>query len=123
MSRVPVQAFALFAFALILFFVWDLSQRLVINARLTQTEQQLEGKVASAKATRDALAARKAYVASPEFAEAEARRKWNWIRDGETLVVTQVTPAPTPPPSAPVAPTPKPEPPWWQSWIDLLFGP
>jgi cell division protein FtsB len=123
MSRVPFQVIAVLAFALTLFFVWDLSQRIVTNVQLTQTEQQLERAVASAKATRDALAARKAYVASPDFAEEEARKKWNWIRDGETLVITQITPAPTPPPSAPVAPTPKPEIPWWQSWIDLIFGP
>ncbi len=123
MSRVPLQVITLFAFALTLFFIWDLSQRIVTNIRLTQTEQQLERQVANAKATRDALVARKAYVASPEFAEAEARTKWHWIRDGETLVITRVTPTPTPPLSAPVAPTPKPETPWWQSWIDLFLGP
>lgn len=123
MSRVPFQVFTVLAFALTLFFIWDLSQRIVTNVRLTQAEQQLERQAANAKATRDALAARKAYVASPEFAEAEARTKWRWIRDGETLVITHVTPAPTPPPSAPVAPTPTPETPWWQSWIDFFLGP
>jgi cell division protein FtsB len=120
MSRVPFQVLAILVFALTLFFVLDLSQRVVTNMRLAQTEQQLEQQVASAQATRDALAAKKARVSSPDFAESEARTKWYWIRDGETLVVTRVTPAPTP---APSTPAPKPATAWWQSLIEFLFGP
>jgi len=122
MSRVPVQALAILAFALTLFFIWDFSQRIITNIRLGETQAQLEVDVASAQATRDALAAKKVRVASPEFAEVEARTKWHWVRDGETLVLTQVTPAPTPMPSAPT-PTPTPEIPWWQQLIEFFFGP
>jgi cell division protein FtsB len=123
MSRLPIQVLAILVFALTLFFIWDFSQRVVTNIHLAQAEQDLEGRVAQADATRAALIAEKTRVASPDYAEQIARSKWHWARDGETLVVTQVTPvAPTPVPSAPSS-TPKPEIPWWQQLFDFLFGP
>lgn len=123
MSRLPIQALAILVFALTLFFIWDFSQRVVTNIHLAQAEQDLEGKVAQAQATRAALIAEKTRVASPDYAEQIARSKWHWARDGETLVVTQVTPvAPTPAPSVPSS-MPAPEIPWWQQLFDFLFGP
>jgi len=123
MSRLPIQVFAILVFALTLFFLWDFSQRVVTNIHLAQTEQDLESKVAQAQATNAALMAEKTRVASPDYAEQVARSKWHWVRDGETLVVTQVTPAaPTPAPSI-LSSTPAPEIPWWQQLFDFLFGP
>ncbi len=123
MSRLPFQVLAILVFALTIFFIWDFSQRVVTNIHLTQAEQDLEGKVAQAQATNAALIAEKTRVAGPDYAEQVARSKWHWVRDGETLVVTQVTPvAPTPAPSVPAV-TPPPQIPWWQQLFDFLFGP
>ena len=123
MSRLPFQLLAIFVFALTLFFIFDFSQRIVTNLRLTQTEEQLELQVAQAQATRDALDAKRQRVTSPEYAESEARTKWHWVRDGETLVLTQVTPVAAPPVTPVPTSTPVPEIPWWQNLIDFLFGP
>lgn len=123
MSRLPVQVLAIIAFALTLFFIFDFSQRIITNIRLAETEKQLEQQVAQAQATRDALAAQRDRVSSPAFAESEARTRWHWVRDGETLVLTQVTPAVAPPAAPTPTPRPEPEIPWWQTLIDFLFGP
>ena len=123
MSRMPIQFFAIPILALSIFFVWDLGQRLVTNARIDQAEKSYQVKVANAQATQAALIAEKTRVASPDYAEEIARSKWHWVRDGETLAVTQVTPvAPTPAPaSQPSAPQPATT--WWQDLVDFLFGP
>lgn len=122
MSRFTIQLLAIVIFALTLFFVWDFGQRVLTNVRLDQTEKQLELQVKQAEATKTALIAQKTRVASSEFAEAEARSKWRWVRDGETLVIPRITPAPTPVVVAP-APPPPPAKAWWQDWFDFLFGP
>lgn len=123
MSRLPIQGLAIFVFALALFFIWDFSQRVVTNVHLAQAEQALASQAAQAQATNAALVAEKTRVASPAYAEQFARTKWRWVREGDTLVVTQVTPAaPTPTPRASSAAS-APEIPWWQQLIDFLFGP
>ncbi len=123
MSRLPNQVFLIVVFALTLFFIFDFSQRMLVNIRLEQTAQQLERQVAQAQATRDALANKRTLVSSPEYAESYARTRWHWVRDGETLVLTQVTPIAAPPASPVPAPTPIPEIPWWQKLSEFLFGP
>jgi len=117
MSRLPNQMFILVVFALTLFFIFDFSQR------LDQTKIQLERQVTQAQATRDALAAKRTHVSSPEYVESFVRTQWHWVRDGETLVLTQITPAAAPPASPVPAPTPMPEIPWWQNLFEFLFGP
>jgi Flp pilus assembly protein TadG len=123
MSRLPNQVFTIVVFALMLFFIFDFSQRILVNIRLEQTAKQLERQVAQAQATRDALAAKRTRVSSPEYVESFVRTQWHWVRDGETLVLTQITPAAAPPVSPVPAPTPMPEIPWWQNLFEFLFGP
>ena len=123
MSRLPIQFLIIPILALALFFVWDFSQRIVTNIRIDQTEQVYSTRVAQAQATQVALIAEKTRVASPDYAEEVARSKWRWAREGEMVVVPQVTPvAPTPVP-VPQAFAPKPTTSWWQDLVDFLFGP
>lgn len=123
MSRLPNQVLTIVVSALMLFFIFDFSQRILVNIRLDQTKNQLERQVAQAQATRDALANKRALVSSPAYAESYARTQWHWVRDGETLVLTQVTPVAAPPALPVPAPTAVPEIPWWQKLIEFLFGP
>ena len=123
MSRLPIQFLIIPILALALFFVWDFSQRIVTNIRIDQTEQVYSTRVAQAQATQVALIAEKTRVASPDYAEEVARSKWRWAREGEMVVVPQVTSvAPTPAP-VPQAFAPKPTTSWWQDLVDFLFGP
>ena len=122
MSRVSFQIIAIVVFAFTLFFVWDFSQRIVTNVRLSQTEKRLELEVAHAEATRTALGVEKKHVQTDAFVEDKVRRDWQYTREGDTLVIPKITPAPTPAPAAPL-PTPIPEKPWWREVLDFLFGP
>jgi hypothetical protein len=123
MSRMPFQVAAIVLFAFALFFVWDLSQRIVTNVRLMQAEKQLEYDVARGRATQTALVEKKKYVQSPAYVET-VMRGGHWVEEGETVAVPQITPAATPTViSAPPTPTPTPEKSWWQDLLEFLFGP
>jgi len=123
MSRLPIQLFIVLVFALTLFLLWDLGQRVVNNLRITQAEKELALQVTQAAATKTALVAQKTLVASPAYAEQVARQDWHWVGDNETIAITQETPVAQPTPIARPAPAPTPETPWWKSLLELLFGP
>ena len=122
MSRVSFQVVAIIIFAAAAFFLWDLSQRVVTNVRLAQTERQLELQVAQAEARNAALRALKQRAQTDGYAEEMARRNRHWARPEDNVVIPQITPVPTPIVPAP-APTPPPAKAWWQEWLDFLFGP
>ncbi len=122
MSRVSFQVLAILIFTATLFFLWDFSQRVVTNVRLAQAEQQLEQRVAQEQAKNTALRELKRRAQTDAYAEEYVRRNWHWARSEDTVVIPQITPAPTPIVSAP-APTPPPAKAWWQDWLDFLFGP
>ncbi|MDE3087919.1 MAG: hypothetical protein KGJ80_00850 [Chloroflexota bacterium] len=120
MPRLSIQLAAIVLSAFALYFVWDFSQRVVTSVRLTQDVQQSEQDVAHAQATQVALQNKKKLVQSNDYVETTVR-KWHWLRDGETLAIPQITPAPTPRVNAPLPP-PAPETPWWQQILNFLFG-
>ena len=120
MPRVPLQFAIIVIAAFALYFVWDFSQRVVTSIRLTEYEQQLQIQVQQAQATQTALVEKKTQVQSDTYVE-QVARGWRWAKNGETIVVTQITPAPTPVPSAP-QPTPTPDVPLWQQVLNFLFG-
>ncbi len=121
MSRALVQVLAILAAAFVFFIAWDLSQRVVLTVRLNETEQQLDRQIAVAQATRDKLREKKQYAQTDQFVEDEIRRR-RWVRDGETLIIPLITPA-APVENEPLPLSPAPEPPFWESWLDFLFGP
>jgi hypothetical protein len=114
-----VQVLGILAFTLALFIVWDFSQRVVTTLRLAQSEQELDQRVAQAQATRTALIEQKKRVQTNAFAEDYVRRNWHWARDGETVVIPQVTPAT---PKSATSTTPPPQTTWWQDLLEFLFG-
>ncbi len=121
MPRMWLQVIGISAVVLALFVGWDFSQRIQTGMRLQQSEQVLMRRVAQAQATNVALVEKKKRVQSNDFVEDYVRRNWHWAREGDILVIAQITPAPTP------TPTPQPitsqEAGWWQSVLDFLFGP
>jgi hypothetical protein len=120
MRRSSMQLIVIVVFAFTLYFIWDFGQRVVTSIRLTQSEQAVEQDVAQAQATQTALVEKKKQVQSDIYVESVVR-KWHWAKDGETIVVTQITPAPTPVVTAPQF-SPAPEAPWWQQILNFLFG-
>ena len=122
MSRVTFQIAAIVFFTFTLFFVWDFSQRVLTYVRLGQAEQRFEIQVAHAEATHAALADIKKNVQTDAFVEDKVRRDWRWARDGDRVVIPQITPAPTAAPNV-TQPAPIAGKPWWEDWFDFLFGP
>ena len=128
MSRISIQIVGIVIIAVLLFIGWDFSQRITLTLRLRQTEQDLDQRIAQAQATRTALQEQKKRALTDAFVEDWVRRKMHYIRDGETLVIPQVTPAPTAPPAALPAqgdgnPSDAPPSTWWQELLEFLFGP
>jgi cell division protein FtsB len=128
MSRISIQVVGIIVLVLLLFIGWDFSQRLTLMARLRQNEQELDQRLAQAQATRTALQEQKNRALTDAFVEDWVRRKMHYIRDGETLVIPQITPAPIPPSAALPAqgdgnPSDAPPSNWWQELIEFLFGP
>lgn len=120
MPRGSIQLLVIVVFAFTLYFIWDFGQRVVTSIRLTQSEQAVERQVAYAQATQTALVEKKKQVQSDAYVESVVR-KWRWAQSGDTVVVTQITPAPTPVVSAPPS-APAPAAPWWQQILNFLFG-
>lgn len=128
MSRLVTQVAAIVVFAFLLFVGWDFSQRITLMVRRDQMEQSLDRRLAQAQATHSALDAKKLFVNTDQFVEDKVRREEHYVRDGESVVMTQVTPAApasgtaagaSTPVSAPSAPQNN----WWQDLLDFLFGP
>ncbi len=128
MSRLVTQVAAVVVFAFLLFVGWDFSQRLTLMVRRDQMEQSLDQRIAQAQATHSALEAQKQFVNTDQFVEDKVRRDEHYVRDGESVVMTQVTPAAPASGTAPGAPAPDsapsaPQSNWWQDLLDFLFGP
>ena len=120
MPRGSLQLLVIVVVAFTMYFIWDFGQRVVTSVSLTQSEQALAQDVAHAQATQTALFDKKKQVQTDTYVESVVR-KWHWAKDGETIVITQITPAPTPAISAP-QPTLPAESPWWQQLFNFLFG-
>lgn len=122
MFRLPIQTIALFFVIVAAFFLWDLSQRILINFQLWQLETMYEHKV-QAEETRNAkLRQIRDYVLTDDFVIDYTRRNWRWALANDTVVIPQITPVPTPTPR-PATPTPIPTKTLPQELFDLLFGP
>jgi hypothetical protein len=123
MSRVTFQILAIVTFAILLFIGWDFSQRITLMARRQQAEQDLDQRTAQAQATQTALKEVKQRVQSDDYIEWYVRTHWHYLRDNESLVVPQITPAPASASNsaAPVFAVPQTN--WFQEFWQFLVGP
>lgn len=122
MSRLPIQTIALFLVIVAAFFLWDFSQRLLINLQLWQLETTYAQQVREEEARNAQLRQQRDEVTTDDFVVDYARRQWRWALPNDTVVIPQITPAPTPVP-VPPTPTPIPTKTLPQELFDLLFGP
>ncbi len=121
MARLLFQVAGVIALALFLFLAWDFGQRVMLTWRLSQLEANVDAQVAQAQATHDALVDLKKRSTTDAFVEDKVRREKHYVRDGETIILTQITPA-APADGAAATATPTPNP-WWVDLWNLLFGP
>lgn len=121
MFRVSARPLRVIAIALLLFVGWDLGQRLMLTVRLMQAEQSFDQQIPRAEATHTALVEQKQLVQTDSFIEDKLRRERHYVRDGETLVIMQVTPV-APKNTAPSAPSSS-SANWLLDFFQSLFGP
>lgn len=122
MAHLPIRTIALFLVIVAAFFLWDFSQRILINLQLWQLEKTYEQQVREEEARNAQLRQLRDDVITDDFVIDYTRRNWRWALANDTVVIPQITPAPTPVPVSPT-PTPLPTKTLQQELFDLLFGP
>ena len=118
-----LQFFAIIVVAVVLFLGWDFGRRLLDTVQLTQADALADQQLRAELDTNAKLKQLKADVGTDDWIEQYVRTNWHWTRENETIFVPAATPVATPaPPPAPVPSAPPPKP-FWEQWIDELFGP
>ncbi len=109
--------------AVAVFLAWDFGRRVVDTMQLAQADAAADQQLRVEEQTHAQLEQLKTDISTDDWVERYARLKWHWTRDNETIFVPAATPVPlpTPVPAAPaVPPAPKP---FWEDWLEALFGP
>lgn len=121
----PVTQFiAIIVTTICLFLVVDFGRRTAASYQIKGEVERLQQEVAAARARREALDARLAYVKSDDYVEEIARTQLKWAREGETVVVVMATPQPapsTPPSGQPVSKDNETPQSSWHAWWFLFF--
>ncbi len=107
-----------------LFLAWDFGRRIVDTLSLAQAEARTDQQLRDAQDTNVKLKDLKTSINTESWVEKYVRTNWHWTRENETIFVPAATPipSPTPVPKIPAPATPPPKP-FWEEWLDALFGP
>src|SRR5262245_35179818 len=107
--------------AVALFLAWDFGRRILDTIQLVQAAQQAATDLQTAQRVNVQLKQLKNDVTTDEWVIKKSRIDLHYARDNETVFVPAATPVPpVPPPPAIPAPPPRP---WWQDWLEAIFGP
>lgn len=116
------QFIAVLIAAVIMILAWDFGRRILETVQLVQAAQAADQQLEQVQQDNAKLKELQDYVKTDEFVLKKARIDLHYARDNETIIVPVATPAagPTPPPAvaAPLPPRP-----FWQDWLEALFGP
>lgn len=117
-----VQAAVVIFVAILFIATWDFGRRIVENLQLVRAEQAADIELARVERENTQLQELKRDVITDAWVERIARTMLHYTREWETLFVPirRVTPVPAP---APVASSPAPPRPFWQDWLEAIFGP
>jgi hypothetical protein len=118
------QFLAIIVAAVVIFLAWDFGRRVVETMQLAQADTAADLRLRQEEQTHAQLTQLKTDISTDDWAERYARLKWHWTRDNETIFVAAATPvpAPSPAPAVPAAVPPAPKP-FWENWLEALFGP
>lgn len=94
------------------------------SAELEEQRAALQQEVDQLSAENDELTARAAFFESRVYAELIARDQLGYAREGDTVLLTQITRPPDEAAADPPTPLPQPAPlPNWHRWWDAFFAP
>jgi len=105
-----------------LILAWDFGRRIVETLQLIQSAQAAEQRLEQVSRENAQLKQLKEYVKTDEFVIKKSRIDLHYARENETIVIPAATPAVAPTP-VPVIAAPAPARPFWQDWLEALFGP
>jgi cell division protein FtsB len=118
-----VQFLAIIVVAVAVFLAWDFGRRILDTLRLIETENQVERQLRQAQDANAKLKDLKTYVQTDEMVEKTARNELHWTRPNEKIGVPIATPVATPQPAVVIPPPAPPLPrPFWEDWLDAIFG-
>jgi len=100
---------------------WDFGRRILENVQLVQAAQAAEQELTHVELVNAQLRQLKKDVTTDEWVIRQARVNLHYAQVNETLFIPAATPpAPTAP--APVVAPSTPVRPFWQDWLEALFG-
>lgn len=108
--------------AVALILAWDFGRRIVETLQLVQAAQTAEVELRQVGQDNQDLKQLKEYVKTDEFVKKKARIDLHYAGENETIIVPAATPAAKPTPVREAA-VPPPARPFWEDWLDALFGP
>ncbi len=127
-KRIPVislmQFMVIVTATLLLLLLFGFTYKMSSYAQVKQEAERLHERLEEARAEREILLTRKAYVQSDAYVEKVAREELKWGRHGDRLVSIRPlsTPAPTATPRLKAEEAAEPTVPQWEAWWDVFFG-
>ncbi len=117
-----IQIFVLLVVATLFIMTWDFGRRVVENIQLVQAVQAADADLARVERENALLKQLKKDVITDAWVERMARTMLHYTREWETLFIPIRRAPPPPAPALIVVPEP-PTRPFWQEWLEIIFGP
>lgn len=108
--------------SLVFILSWDFGRRILETVQLVQAVRAANQQLTQDQTENQQLMALKKRVTTDDWAMKEARVNLRYAKETETLLIPVSMPAASAAPTAVAAP-PTPERPFWQDWLEALFGP
>lgn len=116
-----VQILILVVVAALFILTWDFGRRIVENVQLVQAAQAADAELADVEQVNAQLKQLKQDVTTDDWVIKKARVDLHYAQENETLFIPAATP-PAPAAAAPAVVAVPPERPFWQDWLEALFG-
>lgn len=127
-KRIPVISLTQFVVivtaTLLLLLLFGFTYKMSSYSQVKQEAERLQARLEEARAEREILLTRRAYVQSDAYVEKVAREELKWGRRGDRLVNVRIlsSPTPTPSPRSEFEETAEPTAPQWEAWWEVFFG-
>ena len=117
-----IQIFVLLVVATLFIMTWDFGRRILENVQLVQAAQAADQELAQVNQANTQLIQLKKDVTTDDWVIKKARVDLHYARANETLFIPAATPA-AGSVASPVVASPAPiEHPFWQDWLQIIFG-
>lgn len=116
-----IQMFVLLVVATLFIMTWDFGRRILENVQLVQAAQAADQELSHVQLVNAQLVQLKKDVTTDDWVIKKARVDLHYARENETLFIPAATPPPVNLPAPAAAPAPATHP-FWQDWLEAIFG-